>query len=87
MRPGAMAAVAVVCAVLGAASVLVLGKASGLLDDDRTQTVFVPGDTPELGPNGAVRPEATARPLAGNGFVPARIYEARSPGVLTVESS
>lgn len=86
MRPGALAAVAVVCAVLGATSVLVLGKATGLLDDEPTETVFVPGDAPEAGPNGKVIPEPTARPLAGNGFEPARIYEARSPGVLTVES-
>ena len=86
MRPGALAAVAVVCAVLGATSVLVLGKATGLLDDEPTETVFVPGDAPEAGPNGRVIPEPTARPLTGNDFEPARIYEARSSGVLTVES-
>jgi S1-C subfamily serine protease len=86
MRSGAFGAVAVVCAVLGAVGVLVLGKATGLLDDDRTETVFVPSDVREQGPNGGVRLEPGARPLAGNGFTPARIYEARSPGVLTVES-
>jgi 2-alkenal reductase len=87
MRPGGLALVSVVCAVLGAASVLVLGKAAGLVDDDRTQTVFVTQDASEPGANGAVRQEPTVLPLTGNGFEPARIYQARSSGVLTVESS
>lgn len=86
MRPGGIAAVAVACAVLGAAGVLALGKATGLLTGDRTETIFVPSDAPESGPDGAIRLEPAATPLAGNGFQPARIYQARSPGVLTVES-
>jgi 2-alkenal reductase len=78
MRPGALAVVALVCAVLGAAAVLVVGKASGLLDDS-TETIFVPAESPDLGLDGAATP--AARPLIGNRFEPARIYAARSAGV------
>jgi S1-C subfamily serine protease len=81
MRPGALAVVALVCAVLGAAAVLVVGKASGLLDDS-TETIFVPAESPDLGLDGAATP--AARPLIGNRFEPARIYAARSAGVVTV---
>jgi S1-C subfamily serine protease len=81
MRPGALALVALVCAVLGAAAVLVVGRASGLLDD-RTETIFVPAEAPDLGLDGAAAP--AARPLIGNRFEPARIYAARSAGVVTV---
>jgi 2-alkenal reductase len=83
MRPGALAVVALVCAVLGAAAVLVVGKASGLLDD-RTETIFVSAESRDLGTDGAATP--AARPLIGNRFEPARIYAARSAGVVTVYS-
>jgi 2-alkenal reductase len=82
MRPGALAVVALVCAVLGAAAVLVVGKATGLLDENRTETIFVPAETPDLGIDGTAAP--AARPLIGNRFEPARIYAARSAGVVTV---
>jgi S1-C subfamily serine protease len=82
MRPGALAVVALVCAVLGAAAVLVVGKASGLLEESKTETIFVPGESPDLGTDGTVAP--VARPLVGNRFEPARIYAARSAGVVTV---
>jgi S1-C subfamily serine protease len=82
MRPGALAIVALVCAVLGAAAVLVVGKASGLLEESKTETIFVPGESPDLGTDGTVAP--VARPLVGNRFEPARIYAARSAGVVTV---
>jgi 2-alkenal reductase len=81
MRSGALAVVALVCAVLGAAAVLVVGKASGLLDDG-TETIFVPAESPDLGLDGAATP--AARPLIGNRFEPAKIYAARSGGVVTV---
>jgi S1-C subfamily serine protease len=82
MRPGPLAVVAAACAVLGAAAVLVVGKTSGLLDGDRMETIVVSAESPDLGLDGATR--ATARPLLGNGFVPARVYAARSNGVVTV---
>jgi 2-alkenal reductase len=82
MRPGALATVALVCAVLGAVAVLILGKASGLLDENKTETIFVPSQSPDLGLDGTATP--AARPLIGNRFEPARIYAARSAGVVTV---
>jgi 2-alkenal reductase len=85
MRPAAVIAVALACAVLGAATVLGIGKATGLLDGD-TETVFVPAELPEIRSDSADQAQATARPLAGNGFDPARIYAARSAGVVTVDS-
>jgi 2-alkenal reductase len=84
MRPGAIAVVAVVSAVIGAAAVLVIGKAAGFVDGG-TDTVFVPAADTQAGPDGA-RIEPVARPLSGNGFDPARIYAARSAGVVTVYS-
>jgi S1-C subfamily serine protease len=82
MRPGALAVVALVCAVLGATSVLVVGKAAGLLDENKTETIFVPAEAPDLALDVAATP--AARPLIGNRFQPARIYAARSAGVVTV---
>jgi 2-alkenal reductase len=84
MRPGAVAAVAVVAAILGGVAVLLIGKAAGVVDDD-TPTVFVATDPARQGPDGS-RLDAVARPLSGNGFDPARIYAARSAGVVTVYS-
>jgi S1-C subfamily serine protease len=81
-----MAVVAIVCAVLGAAAVLLIGNAAGLLGDARTETVFVATDSPDLGLDGAASSSSKAKPLAGNDFAPARIYAARSAGVLTVYS-
>jgi 2-alkenal reductase len=85
MRLQAIVAIALVSAVLGAAAVLVVGKSAGLIDDAKTSTVFVPSDSPESGVDGAT-PRTAARPLVGNGFQPARIYSARSRGVVTVYS-
>ena len=82
MRPWALAVVALVCAVLGAAAVLIVGKAAGLLDENKTETIFVPAESPDLGIDGTATP--AARPLIGNRFDPARIYAARSAGVVTV---
>jgi 2-alkenal reductase len=84
MRPGAIAAIALVSAVVGGVAVLLIGQASGLVGDE-TETVFVPtGDAG--GTTDGARREPVARPLAGNGFDPARIYAARSAGVVTVYS-
>lgn len=81
-RPGFIAVVSLVSATVGAVAVLLLGYATGLLDE-RGETVFVPTTSPELGVDGST-PRSVARPIAGNGFDPARIYAARSPGVVTL---
>jgi 2-alkenal reductase len=82
MRAGALAAVSVVAACLGAAAVLVVGSAAGWIGDDSgVRTVVlptVPAETDASAP--------TAAPLVGNSFDPARIYASRSEGVVTIYS-
>ena len=83
-RSAPIAVVALVSAVLGASLALVVATTTGLVDR-RTSTLYVP--TSASGDRGAGRNEpvaANARPLLGNGFDPARIYAARSPGVVTI---
>jgi 2-alkenal reductase len=84
-RPGAVAVLAVVSAVLGGTLALVLGKAVGWVDSDdgRVQTVLVP--TPDTATPAAERAEGgAARPLVGNGFDAAELYRKRAAGVVTI---
>ena len=86
MRTAPLAAVAAIaCALLGGAAALALGKATGWVGGGSTTTIFraspVVAETPAAAP-AAVGP--AAKPLAGNGFDPARIYARRSPGVVTI---
>jgi 2-alkenal reductase len=84
-RPGSIAVVAVVSAVLGGMLALVFGKAVGWVDDEpeRVQTVLVPstqGATPA-----ADRVEGdAAKPLVGNGFDASELYRKRAAGVVTI---
>ena len=84
-RPGVIAAVAVVSAVLGGMFALGFGKAVGWVDDEpeRVQTVLVPstqGATPA-----ADRVEGdAAKPLVGNGFDASELYRKRAAGVVTI---
>ena len=81
MRAGALAAVSIVAACLGAAIVLLVGSAAGWLGADagvRTSSSPRWRRSPEL-------PHAAA-PLLGNGFDPAKIYANRSEGVVTIYS-
>jgi 2-alkenal reductase len=78
------AALALICAVIGGAAALAIGKAAGWVGTGATTTVFRASPIP-LG-NSAV-PAAvgpSAKPLAGNGFDPRRIYASRSRGVVTI---
>lgn len=84
MRPGALAVVALVAAVLGSATTLIVGKAAGWVDDDgaragSTVVVEAPADG---GGNAPAR--AAASPLVGDRFEPARIYAEATPGVVTI---
>jgi S1-C subfamily serine protease len=83
MRPGAVAALAVVCALLGGSATLLLGRATGWLDEDGSDTVFVRAATEPANGAAAVDTE-TANPLPGNSFDPARIYRERADGVVTI---
>jgi 2-alkenal reductase len=78
MRPGAIAAVAVVSALLGGVAALTLARATGLVDES-TETVLV-----ETTAAGAPAVGAKATPELGRTFHPARIYERSSPGVVTI---
>jgi S1-C subfamily serine protease len=80
MRAGALAVVALVAAVLGAAAALIVGVAAGWVGSDGTRTVVV-STLADAGTSGQV-----ARPLLGNGFDPAKIYATRSAGVVTIYS-
>ena len=73
MRPGALAAVSLVAAGVGAAIVLVIGSAAGWLGGESdVRTVVVP-----TVPTGADASAPSAAPLLGNRFDPARIYASR----------
>ncbi|HWB56467.1 MAG TPA: hypothetical protein VG479_05990, partial [Gaiellaceae bacterium] len=79
-RPGAIAAIAVVAALLGGTTALVLGKAVGWVDDDPGPAETVVLATPDDGdgsPSEAVR-AAAAKPLVGNGFDASEIYAKRA---------
>jgi 2-alkenal reductase len=83
-RPGAIAVIAVVCALLGGTFALVLGKATGWIDDGgQVQTVLVP--TPDEGTAAADDSDGSAaKPLVGNGFDAAELYRKRAGGVVTI---
>ena len=85
MRPGVLAAVALACAVVGGCAALALGELTGWTNSGSTTTVF--RASPALSGAGKAAPAAvgpSAKPLAGNGFSPSRIYATRSPGVVTI---
>ena len=82
MRAGALAAVSIVAASLGAVMVLAVGSATGRIGGETgVRTIVVP--TAPAEPGGSA---PTAAPLLGNGFDPARIYASRSEGVVTIYS-
>ncbi len=87
MRPAQLAAVVVVCALLGGTAALTVGKLAGWVGPRSTTTVF--RASPLLPESASAIPAAVrsnAKPLAGNGFDPRRIYAARAPGVVTIFS-
>ena len=74
-------AVALAAALLGGIVALVGAWAVGATDGG-TSTVYVPTSAGVVVQNEPV--SASARPLVGSRFDPARIYAARSPGVVTI---
>jgi 2-alkenal reductase len=83
VRPGPLAAVAVVCALLGSTTALAIAKSTGWFGDGHTDTIVLtqaaPSPAAERSDQGG-----TAKPLAGNDFDPAAIYRARAAGVVTI---
>jgi 2-alkenal reductase len=79
-----VAALALACAVVGAAAALGIGRAAGLVGGSSTKTVVVREPAPAR-----TAPAVAARivaPAVSSGFSPARIFASRSPVVVTVFS-
>lgn len=85
-RPGAIAAIAVVAALLGGTTALVLGKAVGWVDDDAGQVETVLLTAPDGGSASEAVQAVAAKPLVGNGFDASEIYAKRASGVVTIYS-
>jgi S1-C subfamily serine protease len=83
VRPGPLAAVSLVAAVVGGVLALAVAKSAGWLRHGTDRTIVVH----ETATVGDASPVVVAKPLAGNGFEPAQIYRARSAGVVTIFSS
>jgi S1-C subfamily serine protease len=83
MRPGAVAAISLIAALVGGVSALAVGEATGWVGG--TETVIVGAPAPrESGDPARVVVEGAAEPLVGRDFQPARIYAARADAVVTI---
>jgi S1-C subfamily serine protease len=69
---------------MGGAAALAIGKAAGWVDSGSTTTVFRASPVPLGNPAVPAAVGPSAKPLAGNGFDPSRIYASRSGGVVTI---
>src|SRR5436189_4522681 len=78
-----VALLAVLCALLGGAAALGLGRAAGLVGGSTAETVVV-RQPPAAAAAPAARLTAPAPVAAAPGFSAARIFADRSPGVVTV---
>jgi 2-alkenal reductase len=65
---------------------LVVAGSSGWIDGDGVRTVVLPRLATDTSRSASTASSAPASPLLGNGFEPARIYAARSSGVVTLYS-
>jgi 2-alkenal reductase len=83
VRPGALAAVAIVCALLGSATALGVATATGWFGDGETQTIVLTQAAPSGAAN-RVDGNSTAKPLAGNDFNAVELYRERAAGVVTI---
>ena len=83
MRPGVLAVIAVVCALLGSSAALGIAKATGWLGDGETDTVVLTEAAPAAAAN-RVDETGAGKPLPGNDFDPAKIYRERASGVVTI---
>jgi S1-C subfamily serine protease len=83
VRPGPLAVVAVVCALLGSTAALAVAKSTGWFGDGQTDTIVLTQAAPSPAVN-RVDQSGAGKPLAGNGFDPAAIYRARAGGVVTI---
>jgi S1-C subfamily serine protease len=84
MRPAWLACIALLCAGLGAVGALAIGREAGWIGTGGTDTVFLPSPSQPRAVSARTGLPSTAKPLAGNGFDPARLYAKRSAGVVTI---
>jgi 2-alkenal reductase len=84
VRPGQLALIAVLSAVIGAAAVLAVGSALDWIGPSRTKTVARPSSLTLDDEPDPAEARSAAQPLEGTGFEPARIYDARADGVVTI---
>jgi 2-alkenal reductase len=83
VRPGALAVIAVVCALLGGGVSLAIAKTAGWVGEGHTDTVLLTQAAPTPASN-PVDQAGAGKPLAGNDFDPATIYRRRASGVVTI---
>ncbi len=74
---------ALLCAALGAAAALGVGRATGLVGGSTTETVVVRQPAPPVTAP-AARVSTAPSATAASSFSPARVFAERSPGVVTV---
>jgi 2-alkenal reductase len=84
MRPGPLALISVLSAVIGAAVALSIGAALDWVGPSRTETVASASPGFTLTEEDAPAPRSVAQPLEGTDFDPARIYDARAESVVTI---
>jgi 2-alkenal reductase len=84
VRTGPLALVAVLSAVIGGAVVLAIASAADWIGPNRTETVVQTDDLTLTDENDSAVPRTAAQPLEGTAFEPARIYDARAEGVVTI---
>lgn len=82
MRPASVVLVSLATALLGALAAIGIGTAAGWIGD--TDTVIVGAQETSSGDPASSPLRGAAKPLVGSDFEPAAIYEARSPGVVTI---
>lgn len=82
MRPSALALIVLIAAAVGGLVAVLAADRTGLIDGG-TETVFVGGSGTALPVEREIEGRS-AKPLAGNTFDPATIYQSRSSGVVTI---
>ena len=83
MRPGAVALISLIAALVGGVSALALADATGWIGESDTVIVGAPDQRGSADPARVVL-EGAEKPLVSGDFSPARIYAARADGVVTI---
>jgi S1-C subfamily serine protease len=84
VRPGSIALLALISAVIGGVAVLVIGKATGWVGTQTKKTVVVSVPRVAQAVSNQRSLPLNTRSASGGAFVPSRIYKVRAPGVVTI---